>query len=89
MQLAKSFEFACLNAKGEFIIPLGSDDGIMPYTLTEINKIMENIQKKILYSGKEGFMHGRDLMMVSKMSSLFHENIINLNTKQNMFQLNT
>ena len=55
LQLAKSFEFACLNAKGEFIIPLGSDDGIMPYTLTEINKIMEKYPEEDIIQWERGF----------------------------------
>ena len=39
LPLAKSFEFAFLNTRGEFIIPIGSDDGLLPWALKELEKV--------------------------------------------------
>lgn len=43
LPLTKSFEFAFLNASGDFIIPIGADDALLPNALTDI----ENIRKRI------------------------------------------
>lgn len=38
LTLAKSFEYAYLNARGKYLISLGADDGLMCNTLSVINK---------------------------------------------------
>lgn len=37
LNLTKSFEFAYLKARGEFIIPIGADDAILPWALRTID----------------------------------------------------
>ncbi len=39
LPIAKSFEYAYLNASGEFIISLGADDALMPDALININQV--------------------------------------------------
>lgn len=66
--LSKSFEYAYMHAKGDFILSMGADDGIFPWALRVI-KILQNymilgIVK--LYNGEEDFMHGLGLIMGSR-----------------------
>lgn len=42
LSLAKSFEYAYLRTKGEFIFSIGSDDGVLPYTVKHLCKILED-----------------------------------------------
>lgn len=42
LHLPKSFEYAYLQARGEFILSIGSDDAILPWAL----KVLDDIQKK-------------------------------------------
>lgn len=42
LHLPKSFEYAYLKARGEFILSIGSDDAILPWAL----KVLDDIQKK-------------------------------------------
>ena len=37
--LTKSFEFAYLHTRGEYVIGLGSDDGLFPWTLDKIDQV--------------------------------------------------
>lgn len=46
--IGKSFEYAFLKTRGEFIIPLGADDGAMPWTLDALEEILENCPDEIL-----------------------------------------
>ena len=40
LPLTKSFEYAFLQARGEFIFSIGADDGLFPWTMEEIHKII-------------------------------------------------
>jgi len=42
LPLEKNFEFAFLQAQGEFIFSIGSDDGIFPWTLSVLQGILAN-----------------------------------------------
>lgn len=55
LHLPKSFEFAYLKAKGEFIFSLGSDDAILPWTLDTLEKIVENYPNEDLIQWERGF----------------------------------
>lgn len=44
LNLVKSYEFAYLQARGKFIISLGSDDGILPWALKILSDVMSNKQ---------------------------------------------
>lgn len=46
--LSKSFEFALLKSKGKFIIPLGSDDGILPWSLEILHAVLKQVDAPIL-----------------------------------------
>lgn len=46
--IGKSFEYAFLKSRGEFIIPLGADDGVLPWTLEALDKILEEVPDEIL-----------------------------------------
>ena len=41
LSLSKSFEFAFLKAKGEFIFSIGADDGVLPWCLDVLQSIIE------------------------------------------------
>lgn len=49
LPLAKNFEFAYLHSRGEFLISMGADDGILPWALEELDTIIaENPEQPIL-----------------------------------------
>ena len=39
--LSKSFEYAYIHAKGEYIFALGSDDGLLPWGLSALEEVIE------------------------------------------------
>lgn len=41
VSVTKSFEYACLHAQGEYILSIGSDDGILPWALEKLDKAAE------------------------------------------------
>lgn len=55
LHLPKSFEYAFVHARGEFIISVGSDDGILPYALTEIKKVMNSNPNDEIIAWDRGF----------------------------------
>lgn len=55
LHLAKSFEFAFLKAKGEFILSIGSDDGILPWSLKTIKRILEKYPNEEVLQWERGF----------------------------------
>lgn len=55
LELAKSFEFAFLQAKGEFIFSLGADDGMFSWTLDVLQKVMPYIGKADILQWTRGF----------------------------------
>lgn len=46
--ITKNFEYAILQAKGEFIFTLGSDDAIMPWTLEILNQVLERTESEVI-----------------------------------------
>lgn len=49
LALSKSFEFAFLQAEGEFIFAVGADDGVCPWALSVLSNVMKDYpQEKIL-----------------------------------------
>lgn len=40
LSLMKNFEYAYLKAEGEFLISMGADDGILPWALKELDKVI-------------------------------------------------
>ncbi|MDO5381173.1 MAG: glycosyltransferase [Eubacteriales bacterium] len=47
--LARSFEFAILNSTGEFIIPLGADDGVFPWILDVLDNALDKHPEEDLF----------------------------------------
>ena len=55
LHLPKSFEFAFLKAKGDFIFSIGSDDGIFPWTLEVIEKILNKYPNEDIIQWERGY----------------------------------
>ena len=55
LHLPKSFEFAYLKAKGEFIFSLGSDDAILPWALEMLDKILNEYPNEDIIQWERGF----------------------------------
>ena len=55
LPLAKSFEYAYLNARGAFIFSLGADDGVLPWALKYIRQAMADYPSASVISWKRGF----------------------------------
>lgn len=55
LHLPKSFEFAFLKAKGDFIFSIGSDDGIFPWTLEVIEKILNKYPDEDIIQWERGY----------------------------------
>lgn len=50
LPLVKSFEYGYLRARGEFIFSIGADDGLMPYTIEMIVRIMKQFPEENIIS---------------------------------------
>ena len=55
LHLPKSFEFAYTHAKGEYVFSIGSDDGLLPWALEELNKIIERYPEEEIIQWERGF----------------------------------
>lgn len=54
LPLSKSFEYALLHARGEFIFSLGADDGIYPWALRYLQKALQDHPEDDLFTWKRG-----------------------------------
>ena len=55
LSLAKSFEYAFLQAKGEYIFSLGADDAMLPWTLEIWDKVIRGYPKEEIFLWDRGF----------------------------------
>ncbi|MBN7573056.1 hypothetical protein C1H57_00375 [Clostridium sp. 2-1] len=55
LHLPKSFEFAFLKAKGEFIISIGSDDAMLPWSLEVLENVLEKYPDEEIFQWERGF----------------------------------
>lgn len=55
LHLPKSFEFAYLKAKGEFIISIGSDDAILPWALEVLTDVLKKHPNEDIIQWERGF----------------------------------
>lgn len=55
LYLAKSFEFAYLQARGEFVFSIGSDDGVMPWALDVLRRILDQFPDEEVVLWERGF----------------------------------
>lgn len=53
--LSRSFEFAFLHAKGEFLLSLGSDDALLPWTLDILDDIRKSYPDENIIQWERGF----------------------------------
>lgn len=53
--LGRSFEFAFLQARGEFILSLGSDDGLLPWALHILNDVRSRFPEEPIIQWERGF----------------------------------
>lgn len=50
LPISKSFEFAYILSSGEFLVPIGSDDGIMPNGLSNLNEIINKYPNEKVFT---------------------------------------
>jgi len=55
LSLTKSFEYAFLQAKGEFIFSIGADDGVLPWALSILSVILEKYPGEDILQWDRGF----------------------------------
>lgn len=55
LHLSKSFEFAYLQAHGEYIFSIGADDGLLPWALEELDKIINRYPGEEIIQWERGF----------------------------------
>lgn len=55
LPLTKSFEFACLQASGEFVFAIGSDDGVLPWALDVLQKVLIQYPELEFLTWERGF----------------------------------
>ncbi len=53
--LSRSFEFAFLHAKGEFLLSLGSDDALLPWTLEVLEELRKTYPDEDVIQWERGF----------------------------------
>ena len=53
--LGKSFEFAFLHTRGEFVLSLGSDDGLLPWALRILDEVRQHFPKENIIQWERGF----------------------------------
>lgn len=53
--LSRSFEFAFLHAKGEFLLSLGSDDALLPWALETLDVIRKSYPNENIIQWERGF----------------------------------
>lgn len=55
LHLPKSFEFAYLKARGEFIFAIGSDDGVLPWCLSVLTEVLHDYPDQQIVKWQRGF----------------------------------
>ncbi len=55
LPMAKSFEYAFLQARGEYIFSLGSDDAMLPWTLELWNRVIDAYPQEEIFLWDRGF----------------------------------
>ena len=48
LAIAKSFEYAILKTRGEFIIPIGADDGLLPWSLNVLDEVLDRCKDEVI-----------------------------------------
>lgn len=77
----KSFEFAALKTRGEFVITIGADDGIMPWGLKVIDEVLQDTDADILRWDCAEYIwpgYGRGLDNLVSMKGGYQKGVYNL-----------
>lgn len=55
LSLTKSFEFAYLQTRGEFVLSIGSDDGVLPWALDVLKRVLSQFPQEEIIQWDRGF----------------------------------
>lgn len=55
LPIPKSFEYAFLRSKGEFVFSLGADDGVLPWALNVLESVMDTFPNDDIIEWERGF----------------------------------
>ncbi|MDE7062179.1 MAG: glycosyltransferase family 2 protein, partial [Lachnospiraceae bacterium] len=55
LPLTKSFEFAILKSRGKYIVPLGADDGLLPWCLSTLRSVWEQYPREDIVQWERQF----------------------------------
>lgn len=55
LYLTKSFEFAYLQTRGEFVFSIGSDDGVLPWALNALKWVLDQFPQEDIVQWERGF----------------------------------
>lgn len=55
LPLTKNFEFAILKSRGKYIVPLGADDGLLPWCLSTLKLVWEQYPKEDIIQWERQF----------------------------------
>ncbi len=83
LHLTRSFEFAFSKARGEFIIPIGSDDAILPWGLETLKRCILQYPDDDIFAWIRGFFQWSD----SKTSSQAGRFVIPDYYKKNIYRI--
>ncbi len=83
LHLTRSFEYAFSKARGEFIIPIGSDDAILPWGLETLKRCISLYPDDDIFAWKRGFFQWSD----SKSSSQAGRFVIPDYYKKNVYRI--
>lgn len=88
LSLSKSFEYAYLQTKGEFVIPVGSDDGIFPWALQALDVILNSREDADIVVWERGFyawpgFNGgqQNQLDIFRIQDKFEINVVDVNKK--------
>lgn len=55
LNLTKSFEYAYLHTSGEYVLSIGSDDGVLPWALSKLDEIIATVPEEPIIEWNRGF----------------------------------
>ena len=65
LSMDKTFEFAYLHARGEFIFSIGADDGVYPWALNHLKQALKDHPDEPIFSWMRGFYTWPDFSLYS------------------------
>lgn len=86
LPLAKSFEYAILNARGRYILTVGSDDGLVPQALSILKKAFEIYPNKIVHFQTANYTWPS---ADKKLAGMLRIEPLHFNNEENVFVMNS